>query len=298
MKFLRYKWIYFVISAVILIPGLVSLGLFGLKLSLDFTGGSVLEISTGECSNFVDYAKEVANNQSLELESVQSSSDKSYLLKFKPISSEQNEAYKTELDKQCSEVTELRFETVGPVIGQELATRAILAIAIASGLIVTYIAWSFRTIPKPYSSWKFGLSAVAALIHDALVVLGIFSLFGRFLNVEVDALFVTAMLTILGFSVHDTIVVFDRVRENLPKMPTRTFEQIVDFSLNETLVRSLNTSITVVLTLTALVLFGGESIRWFVIALLIGIVSGTYSSIFNASPILAMWESKNEVKAK
>ena len=131
------------------------------------------------------------------------------------------------------------------------------------------------------------------LLHDALVVVGIFSIFGAVWHVEIDSFFVTAVLTVIGFSVHDTIVVFDRVRENLPKMPKNTFEEVVDFSLSETLVRSLNTSLTAILTLVVLLLFGGESIRWFVAALLIGIVSGTYSSIFNAAPILSIWESRS-----
>ena len=163
---------------------------------------------------------------------------------------------------------------------------------LASVFIIAYIAWSFRRIPRPYSAWKFGASAVVALLHDVIIVLGLFALFGHLYHVEIDALFVTAMLTVIGFSVHDSIVVFDRVRENLPKMPKAAFEAVVDFSLTETLVRSLNTSVTVLLTLLALLLFGGETIRWFVAALLIGIVSGTYSSIFNAAPILVLWESR------
>jgi len=163
---------------------------------------------------------------------------------------------------------------------------------LASLFIILYISWTFRQIPKKYTSWKFGISAVIALLHDAFVVLGLFSLFGHFYHVEIDSLFVTAVLTVIGFSVHDTIVVFDRIRENLVKLPQSTFEQVVDFSLTETLARSLNTSLTVTLTLTALLLFGGESIRWFVAALLIGVVSGTFSSIFNAAPLLVLWESR------
>jgi len=173
-----------------------------------------------------------------------------------------------------------------------LTQKAIFAVILASLFIILYISWTFRQIPKKYTSWKFGISAVIALLHDAFVVLGLFSLFGHFYHVEIDSLFVTAVLTVIGFSVHDTIVVFDRIRENLVKLPQSTFEQVVDFSLTETLARSLNTSLTVTLTLTALLLFGGESIRWFVAALLIGVVSGTFSSIFNAAPLLVLWESR------
>jgi len=283
VNFMKYKWVYFGISLAILIPGLLSLIFYGLRPSIDFTGGTLLEIQT-PAKNF----SEVAKNQNLELSSVQPSADNTYLLRFKTLDKDQNEKFKSALDKN---VVEKRYESVGPVVGAEMTKKALLAVALASIAIVIYIAWSFRGVPKPYSSWKFGVSAVAALLHDALVVLGIFSLFGHFYHVEIDALFVTALLTVIGFSVHDTIVVFDRVRENLPKMYTKPFSEIVDFSLTETLVRSLNTSLTVILTLTALLLFGGETIRWFVVALLVGIISGTYSSIFNAAPLLVLWES-------
>ncbi len=287
IDFIRYKWLYFGFSLLILIPGVISLIVYRLNLSIDFTGGTLLEIQTKSPLSH-SAIQEVAKSQNLELSSIQDSADKTYLLRFKPMTADQNEKFKQAL----GEVTEKRFETVGPVVGLELTRKALAAVGIASVAIVLYIAWAFRQVPKPYSPWKFGVSAVVALLHDALVVLGIFSLLGHFMGVEVDALFVTAMLTVIGFSVHDTIVVFDRVRENLPKMPQSSFADVVNFSLSETLGRSLNTSITVLLTLLALLLFGGESIRWFVVALLVGITSGTYSSIFNASPLLVLWESR------
>ncbi len=285
---MRYKWWYFTVSLAVLIPGIISLAVFKFKPSIDFTGGSLLEIQLPGARDQSQF-QEIAKQQHLELSAVQTAGNDTYLLRFKPMTAQQNEDFKQALGK---DVVEKRFETVGPVVGKELTQKALLAIGIASLAIVIYIAWAFRQVPKPYSAWKFGLSAVVALLHDALVVLGIFSLLGHFFNVEIDALFVTAMLTVIGFSVHDTIVVFDRVRENLPKMAGKSFAEVVDFSLSETLVRSLNTSLTVILTLLALLLFGGESIRWFVVALLVGIVSGTYSSIFNASPLLVLWESK------
>lgn len=284
MAFMKYKWLYFGISLLVILPGLFSLLRYGLRLSIDFTGGSLLEIQATGSANFSDAAKK--NN--LELSSVQSAGENTYLLRFKPLAQAQNDAFK----KSLGQVTEKRFETVGPTIGAELTRKAIISVFLASLFIILYIAWSFRNIPKPYTSWKFGVSAIVALLHDAFVVLGLFSLFGHFYHVEIDSLFVTALLTVIGFSVHDTIVVFDRIRENLPKLPKSTFSQVVDFSLTETLVRSLNTSLTVTLTLVALLLFGGETIRWFVVALLVGIISGTYSSIFNAAPLLVLWETK------
>ncbi|MBI2008267.1 protein translocase subunit SecF [Candidatus Amesbacteria bacterium] len=284
MKFMKYKYLYFAVSLLVLIPGIYSLIRYGLRLSIDFTGGTLLEIQAPGSANFAG----VSASQNLELYSVQSTGDNTYLLRFKPLTQEQNDQFK----KALGNVSERRFETVGPLIGQELTRKAVLSIILASIFIILYIAWSFRSIPQPYASWKFGVSAVIALLHDAFVVLGIFSLFGHYFHVEIDSLFVTAILTVIGFSVHDTIVVFDRIRENLIKHSRVDFSQIVDYSVTETLNRSLSTSLTVTLTLTALLLFGGDSIRWFVVALLIGIVSGTYSSIFNAAPFLVLWESR------
>lgn len=239
-----------------------------------------------------DKLENIARGENLTVSSIQQSGDNFYLIRLKELSNEQKIKYLDLLKKEDKGLLEKRFENVGPVVGRELTQKAVLSIAVASLLIVVYIAWSFRYIPKPYSSWKFGASAIIALLHDVLVVLGLFSIFGALWHVEIDSLFVTAVLTVIGFSVHDTIVVFDRIRENLPKMPQSSFEEVVDFSISETLVRSLNTSLTAVLTLLCLLLFGGANIRWFVVALLIGIVSGTYSSIFNAVPILVIWERK------
>lgn len=287
MKLLKYKFIYFAISLIILIPGTISLVKNGLRLSIDFTGGTLLEITSAKVE------KSILEKYAV---SVQKSSDNTYVLRTHEMDNTQKEKLLTELKTKYDDLAETRFETVGPVVGKELTQKAFMAMGVASIMIIAYIAWSFRHVPKPYSSWKFGISAVVALLHDALVVVGIFSIFGSLWHVEIDSLFVTAVLTVIGFSVHDTIVVFDRVRENLPKMPKNTFEEVVDFSLSETLVRSLNTSLTAILTLVALLLFGGESIRWFVVALLVGMISGTYSSIFNAAPILSIWESRSRAR--
>ncbi len=174
---------------------------------------------------------------------------------------------------------------MGPSVSSDIARNAILSILAASVAVVLYIAFAFRNAPPPVSPWSFGIMAIVALLHDSLLLLGVFSILGHFFGVQIDALFVTAVLTVIGFSVHDTIVVFDRVRENLRRR-SGSFAEIVNTSILETFARSINTSLTVLLTLLALLLFGGESIRYFVLALLIGIASGTYSSIFNASPLL------------
>lgn len=181
---------------------------------------------------------------------------------------------------------ELRFESIGPVIGQELQEKSIYAVIIVLLAIIAYIAYAFRKVSYPVASWKYGLSAIIALIHDVLIVTGVFSILGHFWGIQVDAYFITAILTILGFSVHDTIVTFDRTRENLHRRQDQTFENMVNISVNETLVRSLNTSLTTAFVLLAVLLFGGESVRYFVLALFIGIFIGTYSSIYIASPLL------------
>ena len=178
------------------------------------------------------------------------------------------------------------------MVGGETTKNALFALVLATLMIILYIAFSFRKVPKPASSWRFGVVAVVALLHDVILLVGVSSILGHFLNIEIDILFMTALLTVIGFSVHDTIVVFDRIRENLPKHLSESFTSVADISIVQTLGRSLNTSLTVVFVLFALLLFGGESIRWFVVALLVGIISGTYSSIFNATALLVVWEEK------
>jgi preprotein translocase subunit SecF len=179
------------------------------------------------------------------------------------------------------------LDTVGASVGESIRNRSVLAVGAAAVGILLYIAYAFRNTQNPM---LYGICAIAAMLHDALIVIGLFSILGRFAGVEVDTLFITALLTVIGFSVHDTIVVFDRIRENLQAQDAGTFEDVVNYSIAQTIVRSLNTSITVVITLLALLLFGGSTTREFVLALLVGIVAGTYSSIFNASQLLVSWE--------
>ena len=285
------KNIYFLISLLVIIPGMVSLFLWGLKLSIDFTGGSRLTLLFPQTVNEqkVEQVKDAFKEKGVEIVTTQVSGN-SIVVRTKPVNERQDAAVLTTLKQKVGNFKQEEFETIGPVIGKEITWNAVKAMAIAALLIVFYIAWSFRSVPKPVSSWRFGICAIAALIHDVLVVLGIFSLLGHFFNVEVDNLFVTAILTIIGFSVHDTIVVFDRIRENLRRTVGMPFPQVVNNSILQTLVRSLNTSLTALLVLFTLLLFGGGSIHWFVVALLIGIASGTYSSIFNAAPLLVLWE--------
>ena len=290
MKIMARKKLYFLISLLVLIPGVISLALFGLKLSIDFTGGAVLEFEFKDKVNKEEVSA-VFKDAGTQIEGLQEVEGNRLIIKTKPIDNSKNDEIKKRVSEKIKGASEISFETIGPSIGQETTLKAFFALILASFAILLYIAYSFRSIPKPYSSFKFGASAIVALLHDAFVVLGVFSLLGHFRGVEINSLFITALLTVIGFSVHDTIVVFDRIRENLEKLKGHNFESVVDFSLAETLNRSLRTSLTVIFTLLSLLLLGGESIRWFVFALLIGIVSGTYSSIFNAAPILVVWEN-------
>jgi preprotein translocase subunit SecF len=283
--------IYFLISFLVIIPGIMSLFLWGLKLSIEFTGGTRNTLLFPQAVNqrTVDTVKSVYEKENAEDVSVRQA-DKRIIIQSKPLSKEQNDKILSQIQASIKDVRQEEVETVGPTIGAETTLNAFKSLAIASLLIVIYIAYSFRTVPKPASSWRFGICAIVALLHDALLLLGIFSILGHFAQVEIDSLFVTAILTVIGFSVHDTIVVFDRIRENLRKTIGAPFAQVVNDSVLQTLVRSLNTSLTTILVLFTLLLFGGESIRWFTAALLIGIISGTYSSIFNAAPFLVVWQ--------
>lgn len=287
----KKNW-YFLISLLVIIPGAIALFLWGLNLSIDFTGGTNLTLLFPKpvTQQTVTNVQNVFTTNNLEVVSIQPSGQR-LLIRTKAMNEKQDAALLDSLNKRVGNVKQDEFETIGPVIGKEITTNAFKAIVVASLLIVLYIAWSFRSVPKPVSSWRFGVCAIIALLHDVLVLLGIFAILGHFFHVELDNLFVTAVLTVIGFSVHDTIVVFDRIRENLRRTIGTPFAQVVNDSILQTLVRSLNTSLTAVLVLFTLLLFGGESIRWFVVALLIGIISGTYSSIFNASPLLVVWEN-------
>lgn len=299
MNIIKRKNLYFAISLLVIVPGVISLLLWGLRLSIDFTGGSrtTLIFPTAVNEKNIADVKQIFSSEQVDVATVQSSGQQ-LIVRTAPINQQKHEVFLSDLSKQTPGVKEDSFETVGPTIGGETTANAVKGVLLASLLIVLYIAWAFRQVPKPASSWRFGICAIIALLHDVLVVVGIFSLLGHFFNIEVDSLFVTAVLTVIGFSVHDTIVVFDRIRENLKKHLSLGFEEVVNESILQTMGRSLNTSLTVVLVLFALLLFGGESTKWFVVALLVGVISGTYSSIFNASPLLVLWQEFSQKRKK
>jgi preprotein translocase subunit SecF len=283
--------LWFAISLLVIVPGLISLIFFGLRLGIDFTGGTLWEVRFDQPTTAaqVEDALRGAGLESVIVQSSGPAQDATYLIRMPEVAegSERKAALTETLETEVGPFTELEFSTVGGALSVQIRNRAILAVALASLGILAYMAYAFRNTQNPL---LYGSAALVGMLHDVLIVVGIFSILGVLFNVQIDALFITALLTVIGFSVHDTIVVFDRIRENLAKQPGESFEEVVNYSLAQTIVRSLNTSITVVFTLLALFLFGGGSTRMFVLALLIGVISGTYSSIFNASQILVAWE--------
>lgn len=283
----RHLW--FLLSAVFLIPGIISLIFNGLELGIDFTGGTSWELEFEDEVN-TNQVSEVLSENGYSNNIVQESEDGAVIIRMSelPEGSDEKAQLEESFQSQFGAFEELSITTVGPSAGQEIQNRAILAVALASLGVLLYIAWAFRNTNNPF---LYGSAAILAMLHDAIFVVGVFSILGWVAGVEIDALFVTALLTVIGFSVHDSIVVFDRIRENLAAKIAPTFGEIVNYSIVQTLVRSINTSLTVVLTLAALWLFGGETTRWFVFALLIGVIAGTYSSIFNAAQIVVAWEN-------
>lgn len=294
--FIHYRLIWYIISGLLVLSSVVALSVWGLKLGIDFTGGSLLEI---EYSNSRPSAQDISERLSkIEIgnAALQPVGDKGYLLRFKDVDETAHQEVLSALKENVNgEVTEKRFESIGPTIGAELRKKAIFAIILVVLGILIYIAWAFRKASEPVSSWKYGLAAIAALIHDVTIPTGIFAWLGHSYGIEIDIAFVTALLTILGFSVHDTIVVFDRIRENL-KRKSGAFSEIVEASIRQTVTRSINTSLTVILVLLAVFLFGGATVRYFSLALLLGVIFGTYSSIFIASPLLVEWERRGRGK--
>jgi preprotein translocase subunit SecF len=283
------------ISATLVGLSVASLALWGLNLGIDFTGGSYLEVRFEADRPSVTEVQDSLGSLNLGSLVVQPVGEKELILRFRDVNEDEHQLVLTALEKLSGTeevpavVEELRFDSVGPSIGKELSRKSFQAMFFVFLFIISYIAWSFRKVSRPVESWKYGVTATIALVHDALIVLGVFSVLGHFYGVQINTPFIAAILTVMGFSVHDTIVVFDRIRENLPKS-SQSFDETVNASLNQTMVRSMITSGTVLLVLTSIYIYGGASIRDFALALLVGIFFGTYSSIFLASPLVVAWE--------
>lgn len=298
-QIIQKRKFFLAISAVLIIAACTALFSWGLNFGIDFTGGSLMEV---EFKNYQPSVTEIqdslkeANLSSLIVQPTESS----VILRFKNDTESARLAVLESLEglvasQEGASVSQLQFDAVGASIGQELKSKSFNAALIVLIMIILYISWSFKSVSKPVASWKYGMAAIIALAHDIIVILGVFSVLGHFYGVEINTPFIAAILTVLGYSVSDTIVVFDRVRENLPKS-NEDFENTVNRSVNQTLTRSLATSFTSILALLAILFFGGNTIKDFALALAIGIGVGTYSSIFIASPVLVVWNNLSHKK--
>jgi preprotein translocase subunit SecF len=296
MKIIQKRKGFFVASAVLVVASIIIISIWGLKLGMDFVGGTKLTLKYENGVPTNDEVQEQLKDFGLGSLTIQSSEGNTMFVRF-VTNEEDDEVLGNVQDKLLEAREDLRIEEVSFIsstISGELKSRSIMAIVFAIIGIAFYIAWAFRKVSHPIESWKYGIGAVIALAHDIIITVGVFSVLGHFYSVEVNVPFVAALLTILGFSVNDTIVIYDRVRENLNKAGAKdNFEETVNSSINQSLTRSINTSLTVVVVLVSIILFGGESIQSFSLALLIGIMFGTYSSIFIASALLVeLWKRK------
>lgn len=298
MSFTSVSKFFLTVSAALMLASIVLLVWPGPKLSMEFTGGTLINISLPQGKSKADVQTAAASfattdGKSLGNFTLSTTKEGKVLIRMRTIGNEDHLAFLDHLKKTVGDVTEHQFTTIGPTVGATLKRRSMEALVIASLGIVLYIAIAFYKVPRRLSPWRFGIFAVVAMIHDMLVTTGVFVMMGLFTNFEFDTLFITALLTILGYSVNDTIIIFDRIRENVAFADKREdFTQVVSRSLWETMTRTLNTSITTLIVLFSLFFLGSESIHWFVLALIIGICLGNYSSYFIATPLLVFLRKK------
>ena len=310
MNIIGRRKIWLTFSSILITASVVAMIIFGFRTGIDFAGGTLIEIEVGDIDagllpenvsleNYLESAYlETTGEETVAQPSGPATtlvddagkrvSGTRWIFKSKIITNDQKNAWIETISETLPKLSELRFEIVSPAIGAEVVNKAIFAVALAVIAILLYVAFSFRRVPRPTSSWRFSLAAIAALAHDVIILLGAYAVMGYFFGAEVDGMFIVALLTLLGFSVHDTIVTFDRLRENLIKRGGSEFEKTVNDSVVETVTRSLNTSVTLIFVLLAMVLMGGSTITFFTLALLVGVAIGTYSSIFVAAPLLLL----------
>lgn len=289
MNIVKQRSVWFWISGLLVAASLLSVAVWGLNLGIDFKGGSLLEVQLEQKPQAGD-VRSVLEEAGFSGVSVQAS-DESTLVRSASLSEDEHVRMVDTLSAKFGTAEELRFDSIGPVIGKELQQGALYAVALTLLLIGLYIAWAFRKVSEPVASWKYGFLTIFAAFHDVIITIGVFSVLGHFMSWEVGTTFVAAILTILGYSINDTVVVFDRTRENLKLGIGETFEETVEISIRQTFTRSVFTSLTTLLALVAIFLFGGETTRSFAFALIVGITVGSYSSIFLASTLLVTWEN-------
>lgn len=291
---MKYKYVFIGISAVLTVAALSSMAIFGFKLGVDLSGGTLWQLRFEKSVTAMDLENYMKDSLKMEQASVVAdASNSNYLIRTKEISEADHQNYLSAIKNDFGDIEELRFESIGPAIGKELRDKALIAFLAVLFGISSYVAFAFRKVSFPVNSWKYGFSTLICLFHDAVIPAGLFALLGHLKGIELDTNFIVAILVIVGFSVHDTIVVFDRIRENLTLSKDRSnLEKIVNISINQTFARSINTSLTLVLVLIALYFFGAPSLAYFTLIILVGTIIGTYSSIFVASPILTFFNRK------
>ncbi len=287
-NFLKYKKLYFAFSGILILGSVTCLFVFGLNPGIDFTGGSILELEyQGPRPSDLAIKESLSDLGAIY---VQPSGQSGVIIRMKNIDENTHQSILQTLGEGY-QFEERRFESIGPTIGQELKDKTKVLVVIALFSIVLYIAFAFRKVQRPIRSWQYGIASLIALFHDVLIPLGVFSVLGKLYDVQVTIPVVAALLTVLGYSINNTVVVFDRIRENLIRRVGATFEETTNKSLNQILARCINTSVTTLLVLLAIFFFGGATLKFFALALIIGIIAGTYSSIFLVGPILVAWLS-------
>lgn len=293
MNIIRYQKYFFILPAFLVLLSVVAIGVWGLKVGIDLSGGSLLEVSYANGRPTVEQIHAAVDTLGMGEVRVQPTGENGFILRERDLSNDEHTALLSALGTLGS-VKEEQFTSVGPILGQELMHKAWIAIALVVISIILFIAFAFRHVSKPVQSWKYGIVAIITLMHDILLPVGLFAFLGFLIGAEVDSLFIVALLTILGISINDTIVVFDRIRENLrlneDHHKREPFEETVGRSISQTIARSINTSVTVLIVLAALYFLGPEATKNFSLTLIVGMIAGTYSSIFLASPLLVVWE--------
>ena len=296
-SFTKYSIIYYIFSGILIMGATASLILFGLKFGIEFNGGSNMEIEFLDQRPSNEEISQTLSQFNLGEIIIKPTGDKGAFLQFSGVDESTHQQIFQKIN-ELSNAEEKSFQYIGPSIGQELKNKTEIAVALALLAITIYIAFAFRKVSRPVSSWKYGVTSLVALFHDILIPLGIFSILGKLYNVEITIPIIAALLTVLGFSVHDTIIIFDRIRENILRRGMGQFSETVDKSLNQTLGRSISTVFTTLLVLLAIFFFGGETLKYFSLALIIGIISGAYSSIFIAGPLLVTWLNWDKKREK
>lgn len=293
MNITKYTKYFFILPVILSLCAIAALATWGLKPGIDLSGGSLLEVKYPAGRPPVEMVHTAVGSLGFGEVRVQPTGDTGYILRQRDLTDQERQELLQPL-RNLGEMEEVQFTSIGPSLGEELVRKAWIAIALVVVCIILFIAFAFRGVSKPVASWKYGIVAIITLLHDILLPLGLFAALGQFLGAEVDALFIVALLTILGISINDTIVVFDRIRENLrlnsEHHKKENFDEVVGRSIMQTLARSINTSVTVIIVLVSLYILGPVSTQAFALTLIVGMVAGTYSSIFLASPLLVVWE--------